>query len=113
MGKITGYGPLAEFFTGSDALEVTEVMINPTANGNKIFYGKHGRHWPTTKQYFKDAEEVTRFCQKICEDAGRPFTVDSPIVDAWMKDGSRIAVMGFKASPLGTAATIRKPSPVR
>ncbi|WP_449241488.1 ATPase, T2SS/T4P/T4SS family [Desulfoscipio gibsoniae] len=113
MGQATGYGPLAEFFIGPDAQEITEVMINPSPDGPKIFYGKHGKHWPTTKKYFKDNEEATRFCQKICEDAGRTFTADNPIVDAWMKDGSRIAVMSFKASPLGTAATIRKSPLVR
>ncbi len=107
MGQATGYGPLREFFMpGSE--EITEVFINPSKDGPKVFYGKHGRPWPTNKQYFKDNEEVLRYCQKICEDIGRPFTADASIVDAWLRDGSRIAVIGFKTSPLGVAATIRK-----
>lgn len=110
MGQGTGYGTLQEFFLpGSE--DVTEVFVNPSPDSPRVFYGKHGRAWPTEKKYFKNNEEVLRYCQKICEDVGRPFTADAPIVDAWLKDGSRIAVIGFKASPLGVAFTIRK-SPV-
>lgn len=111
-GQITGYGVLQEFFVGPGAEEVTEVFVNPSPDGvPRVFYGKHGKSWPAGGQYFKNNEEALRYCQKICEDAGRPFTGDAPIVDAWLKDGSRIAVMGFKVSPLGVAFTIRK-SPV-
>lgn len=113
MGQATGYGPLREFFVGPNAQEITEVMINPTAEGPKVFYGMHGRPHLANKQYFKNDDEVLQYCRKVCEDVGRPFTEDAPIVDAWLKDGSRIAVMGFKASPLGTAATIRKSPLVR
>ncbi len=113
MGQASGYGPLSEFFVGPDTQEITEVMVNPTANGPDVFYGKHGRHWSAGGTYFKDNEEVSRYCQKVCEDIGRPFTEDSPMVDAWLKDGSRIAVMGFKVSPLGPALTIRKSPLVR
>ncbi|MGI9951358.1 ATPase, T2SS/T4P/T4SS family [Moorellaceae bacterium AZ2] len=113
MGQLTGYGPLQEFFTGPGAEEVTEVMVNPTPKGPKVFYGMRGRQYAAPGTYFKDDEEVKRFAQKICEDAGRPFTADSPIVDAWLRDGSRLSVIGFKASPLGTALTIRKSPLVR
>ncbi|MBE3582126.1 MAG: CpaF family protein [Thermoanaerobacteraceae bacterium] len=113
MGQLTGYGPLQEFFTGPGAEEVTEVMVNPTPTGPRVFYGMRGRQYAATRTYFKDHEEVKRFAQKICEDAGRPFTADAPIVDAWLRDGSRLSVIGFKASPLGTALTIRKSPLVR
>lgn len=112
MGQATGYGPLSDYFIGPNTQEITEVMVNPSATGPKVFYGMHGRLYPGGNQ-FKDNNEVTRYCQKICEDVGRPFTSDAPIVDAWLRDGSRIAVMGFKASPLGTALTIRKSPLVR
>ncbi|MGI9862520.1 CpaF/VirB11 family protein [Moorella naiadis] len=108
MGQATSYGPLQEFFVGREAEEITEVMVNPSKDGPRVFYGKHGKLHDAGRGYFKDNEEVTRYCQKICEDVGRPFTEDAPIVDAWLKDGSRVAVMGFKVSPLGTALTIRK-----
>jgi pilus assembly protein CpaF len=105
--QASGYGPLAEFFT-PEAAEVTEVQVNPTRDGPRVFYGLHGRSHPAGKRYFADDEEVLRWAQKICEDAGRPLTADSPIVDAWLSDGSRINVVGFRVDPLGTAVTIRK-----
>ncbi len=113
MGQISGYGPLSDFFVGPDAEEITEVMVNPTERGPVVFYGKHGRPRKPRGTYFKDGEEVTRYCQKACEDISRPFTADAPMVDAWLRDGSRISVMGYKVSPLGTALTIRKSPLVR
>ncbi len=107
IGQATGYGTLQEFFL-PEAEDITEVFINPTSNGPKVFYSRQGKSWPSEKQYFKNNREVQEYCQKICEDAGRPFTEDAPIVDAWLRDGSRLATIGFKTSPLGVAATIRK-----
>ncbi|MFZ5899502.1 MAG: ATPase, T2SS/T4P/T4SS family [Bacillota bacterium] len=113
MGQATGYGPLQPYFTGLEAEEITEIFINPSPDGPRVFYSKGGRAYSADRRIFADNEEVTRYCQRICEDVGRPFNAESPIVDAWLKDGSRIAVMGFKVSPLGTAATIRKSPLVR
>jgi len=107
LGQATGYGVLHEFFA-PDKNEITEVFINPSQDGPKVFYSMHGRSCPAKKRYFKDNDEALRYCQKICEDVGRPFTEDASIVDAWLPDGSRLAAIGFKTSPLGVAATIRK-----
>jgi pilus assembly protein CpaF len=113
MGQASGYGPLSVFFVGPDAAEITEVMVNPSLDGPLVFYGKHGHPFKADGIFFKDNEEVKRYCQKICEDVGRPFTEDSPMVDAWLRDGSRIAVQGFKVLPLGPAFTIRKSPLIR
>ena len=113
MGQATGYGPLSEFFVGPGSEQITEVMVNPTANGPVVFYGKHGRPWLAQGTYFKNNEEVKQYCQKVCEDIGRPFIEDAPVVDAWLRDGSRISVMGYKATPLGPMLTIRKSPLVR
>jgi pilus assembly protein CpaF len=107
MGQATGYGVLQEFFLPG-AEDITEVFVNPSKDSPRVFFGRHGRAWPAEKILFQNNEEVLRYSQRICDEAGRPFTADAPIVDAWMKDGSRIAVVGFKASPLGVALTIRK-----
>ena len=107
FGQATGYGVLQEFFT-QEAIDITEVFLNPSKEGPKVFYGQHGRPWPAKKKFFNNNEEVLRYCQKICNDSGKDFSESTPIVDAWLADGSRIAVVGFKASPLGVSATIRK-----
>ncbi|MCL6478512.1 MAG: CpaF/VirB11 family protein, partial [Peptococcaceae bacterium] len=111
MGQATGYGVLQEFFLPG-AEEVTEVFVNPSQDGvPKVFYGKHGRPWPAGKTYFRNNDEALRYFQKICDDAGRPLTMESPIQDVWLKDGTRVAVVAFGASPFGPSATFRK-SPV-
>ncbi|MDI6906424.1 MAG: ATPase, T2SS/T4P/T4SS family [Thermoanaerobacterales bacterium] len=115
IGQATGYGPLKPFFIGEAAEEITEVFINPPSTRDqppRVFIAKHGRIHQVNETVFANDEEVRQFCQRICESVGRPFTADAPIVDAWLPDGSRIAVMGYKVSPLGTVAAIRK-SPLR
>jgi pilus assembly protein CpaF len=113
MGQASGYGPLLEFFVSQDSQEITEVMVNPSSDGPVVYYGKGGHPWQANGTYFKNNDELHSYCRKICEDIGRPFTEDAPIVDAWLKDGSRISVMGYKVSPLGPALTIRKSPLIR
>ena len=123
LGQLTGHGVLHDFFTSGqkvallgetgsriivDAEDITEIFINPSKDGPKVFCSYRGRAWKSEKQYFKDNDDALRYCQRICEDTGRPFTEDASIVDAWLADGSRLAAVGFKTSPLGGAATIRK-----
>lgn len=123
LGQVTGYGALHELFAPGqkvalvdeaggrmivDAKDITEVFINPSKDGPKVFCSYRGRSWKTEKEYFKDDEEVLRYCQRICEGTGRPLTEDASIVDAWLADGTRLAAVGFKTSPLGTVATLRK-----
>lgn len=83
VGQAQGYGVLQDFFT-PEAQDITEIIVNPTPTGPKIFYGKQGKSYQAEKSYFKDNESVLRYCQKICEDVGRPLTSDAPIVDAWL-----------------------------
>jgi pilus assembly protein CpaF len=111
LGQATGYGPLEKYFLDP---EVTEIMVNPSPSGPpKVFIGKHGRQHLVEEVLFPDNERFLQYLRKICEDAGRPFTEDSPIVDAWLKDGSRIAVCGYKANPVGPNLTVRKSPLVR
>jgi len=108
MGQLSGYGPLKPFFS-EGAEEITEVMVNPSEDGiPKVFYAKHGTLHYAGNHYFKSNEDLTRFCQKICDDIGKSFTPDMPMVDAWMADGTRVSISGFKASPLGSEITFRK-----
>jgi pilus assembly protein CpaF len=118
MGQVTGYGPLQELFVGTvyvpdlgpvDASEITEVMVVPAPDGlPKAFYSCHGRRYYAGNHYFPNNGALLEYCQKICDDSGRPLVVDSPIQDAWLKDGTRVAVVAFGASPLGPALTMRK-----
>lgn len=110
LGQATGYGPLLEFFLPG-AEDITEIFINPSPDGPKIFFSKHGRPWAAEKVYYQNNEEVLKHLQKLCDDSGRPLTMSEPIQDAWLKDGTRIAAIAFSVTPFGPAATFRK-SPV-
>jgi len=113
MGQASQYGPLLPFFVGEEASEITEVLVNPGGLGRpKVYVGRHGRQYYAGDDYFKNDREVKEYAQMICHDVGRDFTEATPAVDAWLRDGSRVSVFGFKASPAGTALAIRK-SPLR
>jgi len=110
MGQLSGYGPMEPFFRDDEKTrEITEVSVNPAGDGKpKVFYEIYGRREFAGTNYFENNEDLTRFCQKICEDIGKSFTPDMPMVDAWMPDGTRVSISGFKVSPLGTEITFRK-----
>lgn len=111
LGQATGYGPLLEFFLPG-AEDITEIFVNPSPDGPKVFYSSRGRPWAANKAYYQNnEEEVLKHLQKLCDDSGRPLTMSEPIQDAWLKDGTRIAAMAFGVTPFGPAATFRK-SPV-
>lgn len=114
IGQATGYGPLEEFFVGPGAEEITEIMVNAMPDGApRVFIGLDGRQHPVDKVLFRSNEQLSQYLRKICEDVGRPFTEDAPVVDAWLRDGSRIAVCGYKTTPVGACLTIRKSPLVR
>jgi pilus assembly protein CpaF len=109
MGQASQYGPLLPFFVGGDAREITEVLVNPAGSGRpRVYIGRHGRQYYAGDDYFQNDREVKEYAQMVCHDSGRDFTEATPAVDAWLRDGSRVSVFGYKASPAGTALTIRK-----
>lgn len=109
-GQATGYGPLAEFWIGDEAQEITEIQVNADPDGRvPVFYGKHGQNHYAGDHYFKGPQEVLDLVRKHVDGTGRTFGTDTPIVDAWLPDGSRLAAVGFKANPYeATVATFRK-----
>ncbi|MCL6479394.1 MAG: Flp pilus assembly complex ATPase component TadA [Peptococcaceae bacterium] len=118
IGQLTGYGPLQDFFVGTvhvpgigmvDASEITEIMVVPAPDKPPlVFFGCRGRRFYAGNHYFPDNQRLLEYCQKICDDSERPLVIDSPIQDAWLKDGTRVAVIAFGASPLGPTVTMRK-----
>ncbi|TEB04700.1 Type IV secretion system protein PtlH [Pelotomaculum schinkii] len=123
MGRLTGYGPLQELFVGRvhvpgigtkdgmvNANEITEIMIVPAPDNKPpiVFFGCRGRRFYAGNHYFHDNQHLLQYCQKICDDSERSLITDSPIQDAWLKDGTRVNVIAFGASPLGPTVTMRK-----
>ena len=84
--------------------EITEIMVNGTEN---IFYEKRGRLHQTDRQFISE-ERLGDVIQQIAGEANRYVNETSPIVDARLKDGSRVNVVLKPVAVNGPVMTIRK-----
>lgn len=84
--------------------EITEVMINGTQN---IFYEKDGRIYQSDKR-FHSRDKLEDVIQQIVAGSNRLVNEASPIVDARLKDGSRVNVVLAPVALNGPILTIRK-----
>lgn len=97
---VTGYGFLEDLLKDEN---VNEIMIN---NQNTVFLEKSGRFERIEVDFTK--QELLRLIQKIANSVGARCDLSSPIVDAWMKDGSRFHAVIPPIAPDGPYLTIRK-----
>ena len=84
--------------------EITEIMINGTEH---IFIEKEGSLCQLEKG-FSDRRKLEDVIQQIVADANRIVNEASPIVDARLRDGSRVNVVLYPVALNGPAVTIRK-----
>lgn len=84
--------------------EITEIMVNGTEN---IFYEKGGRIYRTDRHFISE-ERLGDVIQQIVGEANRYVNETSPIVDARLKDGSRVNVVLKPVAVNGPVMTIRK-----
>ena len=84
--------------------EITEIMVNGTEN---IFYEKGGRIYQTDRHFISE-ERLGDVIQQIVGEANRYVNETSPIVDARLKDGSRVNVVLKPVAVNGPVMTIRK-----
>lgn len=83
---------------------ITEVMINGHKN---IFVERKGRLTKLDKQFRSEAE-LRKIIERIAAIVHREVTDSSPILDARLKDGSRVNVVLNGVSLDGSTVTIRK-----
>lgn len=84
--------------------DITEIMVNGT---EPIFVEKEGK----LKQLdicFTSEEKLNHVIQRIAADCNRVINETSPIVDARLKDGSRVNAVLFPAALNGPFLTIRR-----
>lgn len=87
-----------------DDEEITEVMVNGKDN---IFVEKAGKLYKTDRRFESD-EKLNAVIQQIVSSCNRRINEANPIVDARLKDGSRVNVVIRPVSLSGPVITIRK-----
>lgn len=83
---------------------ITEIMINGVDN---IFLEKQGRMYQSGRR-FHSRGKLEDVAQQIVADCNRMVNEASPIVDARLKDGSRVNVVLYPVALNGPVITIRK-----
>ncbi|MBE0450685.1 MAG: CpaF family protein [Clostridia bacterium] len=87
-----------------DDSDISEIMIN---GPNKIFVEKRGKILKTDI-YFSDQQHIHQWIQKIATEVGREVNYGNPLMDARLKDGSRVNVILDPVAIDGPMVTIRK-----
>jgi len=101
LNESVGLGPLEAFLADDD---ISEVMVN---NHQEIFIERQGRLEKSPLRFSSD-KTVYSVIERIITPLGRRIDESSPIVDARLKDGSRVNAVIPPLSLKGPSLTIRK-----
>ena len=102
-GEITGYGPLDSLLANKD---ISEIMVNTY---EEIFYQEDGEN-KLFAGYFTDDEALLDTMTRMVASSGRHIDQKSPLVDATLRDGTRINAVIPPLATRGPSLTIRKVS---
>lgn len=103
--EINGYGPITELLQDTS---ITEIMVNGI---NDIYVEVDGKVIKDESVSFINEDHILRTIQKIVQPLGRTIDTAHPMVDARLKDGSRINAVVPPLSLKGPILTIRKFKP--
>ncbi|QYJ76080.1 ATPase, T2SS/T4P/T4SS family [Shewanella sp. FJAT-52076] len=101
LDETIGLGPLEALIADAD---VTEIMVN---SHDQIFYEKSGQLYLSDIS-FSDDQAVLGAIERIVAPIGRRIDEGSPMVDARLKDGSRVNAVIPPLALKGPCITIRK-----
>lgn len=101
LNEALGLGPLEEFV---DDESVTEIMVN---HAEQIYLEREGR-LVLSEKVFSSQKAVMGVIERIVAPIGRRIDESSPLVDARLKDGSRVNAIIPPLALKGPALTIRK-----
>lgn len=101
FNEVMGLGPLEQLLRDPT---VTEIMVNGPM---QIFVERSGKIF-LSDVTFRDDEHVMQIIEKIVNAMGRHVDEASPMVDARLKDGSRVNIIIPPLSLVGPVITIRK-----
>ena len=101
LAEAVGLGPLEDLLEDD---EISEIMVNAK---DEIFYEKNGK-LKKSKVTFTDDKAVLSAIERIVAPLGRRIDESSPMVDARLKDGSRVNAVIAPLALKGPSITIRK-----
>lgn len=102
QNEISGYGPITELL---DDDSVTEIMVNGT---DDIYVEIDGKIVKDETISFINDKHIIRTIQRIVQPLGRTIDAANPMVDARLRDGSRLNAIIPPLSLKGPVLTIRK-----
>ena len=102
QNEINGYGPLTDLL---DNDSVTEIMVNGPSD---IYVEIDGKLVKDESVSFINEKHVIRTIQRIVQPLGRTIDAANPMVDARLRDGSRLNAIIPPLSLKGPVLTIRK-----
>ena len=100
--EINGLGPITELLKDKN---VTEIMVNAP---NEVYVEIDGKIVRDESVSFINSDHILRTIQKIVQPLGRTIDSSKTMVDARLKDGSRINAIIPPLSLKGPVLTIRK-----
>ena len=99
--ELFGLGPLEPLLTDST---ISDILVN---SPDKIYIERRGKI-ELTRVNFKDDEHLMRVIERIVSSVGRRIDESSPMVDARLKDGSRVNAIIPPLSIDGPVLSIRR-----
>ncbi len=100
--EINGYGPITDLLSDKN---VTEIMVNGT---NEVYIEVDGHVIKDESVSFINEDHIIRTIQRMIQPLGRTIDTANPMVDAHLKDGSRLNAVIRPLSLKGPVLTIRK-----
>ena len=102
QNEISGYGPITPLLSDNS---ITEIMVN---SPNDIYVEIDGRLSKDETISFINDKHIIRTIQRIVQPLGRTIDAANPMVDARLRDGSRLNAIIPPLSLSGPVLTIRK-----
>lgn len=102
QNEINGYGPITEML---DDDRITEIMVNGPSS---IYVEIDGKIVKDDSVSFINDKHILRTIQRIVQPLGRTIDAANPMVDARLRDGSRLNAIIPPLSLSGHVLTIRK-----
>ena len=102
QNEINGYGPLTDLL---DNDSITEIMVNGPSD---IYVEIDGKLVKDESVSFINEKHIIRTIQRIVQPLGRTIDAANPMVDARLRDGSRLNAIIPPLSLKGPVLTIRK-----